>query len=143
MLVCRYANHARRRPAGISLCAQKLSTFERNAHGRRPFVPRPQPCRPQLLERYEHTYDAALAKGTCDDEAYDQGKMAFRQAMPCPGDHAAMSDFIACVTYGMVLKLISNEDGTKLLYAANIAAGMLRREAKEAKSGPSSQHTAA
>jgi len=94
------------------------------------------PLSPAVLNcwtAYQQVYATERGKGTDDDQAYESGKMAYRQAMPCFSDRASIRDFIACVTHGMVLRLIPNEDGTKLLYAANIAAGSFRREAEEAR----------
>jgi hypothetical protein len=82
---------------------------------------------------YEQIYAIERGEGASDDRAHEEGKMAYRQAMPCLADQASIRDFIACVTHGMVLRLIANEDGTKLIYAANVAAGFFHREAKEAK----------
>jgi len=82
---------------------------------------------------YKETYDLERGQGASDYEAYNRAKMAYRQAMPCLGEPHDIRDFIACVTYGMLLLLIPNEDGTKLLYAANVAAGSFRNETRQAK----------
>ena len=79
---------------------------------------------------YEQTYALERGKGASIEDSYENGKMAYRQAMPCLSDQASIRDFVACVTHGMVLRLIPNQDGGKLLYAANVAAGFLRNDLK-------------
>jgi hypothetical protein len=79
---------------------------------------------------YQQSFAIERGKGASELDAYEDGKMAYRQAMPCLSDQASIRDFVACVTHGMVLHLIPNEDGGKLLYAANIAAGFLRQDLK-------------
>ena len=79
---------------------------------------------------YELTYAEQRGKGAHDDDAFEDAKMAYRQAMPCLSDSDSIADFIACVAHGMVLHLIPNDDAGRLLYAANVAAGALRARAK-------------
>ena len=82
---------------------------------------------------YHRTFAIERGKGARDADAHEEAKMAYRQAMPCLYDQTSIRDFIACVTHGMVLHLISNDDGGKLLYAANVTAGFLRQEQETAR----------
>lgn len=95
---------------------------------------------PAVLEcwtAYQQKYAIECGKGAREDDAYLDAKMAYRMAIPCLTDKASMRDFVACVTHGLVLGLIPNEDVGKLLYAANVAAGMLQNEQKAESSAPS------
>jgi hypothetical protein len=82
---------------------------------------------------YQQTFAIERGKGVAEPAAFAAGKMAYRQAMPCLSDQNSIRDFVACVTHGMVLTIIPNDDGGKLLYAANVAAGFLRQEQKLAQ----------
>lgn len=81
---------------------------------------------------YKQTYAIESGKGATHADAYEQGTTAYRDAIPCISDPESLREFITCVAHGMVLKVIPNEDGGKLLYAANVAAGMFRQPKAEA-----------
>jgi len=55
---------------------------------------------------------------------------AFRLAMPPLSGYQNICDFIACAGYGMLLGAIKAENGTKLLYAAQVALATVPRESK-------------
>jgi hypothetical protein len=82
---------------------------------------------------FQQTYALERGKGANEHEAEKKAIAAYRRTMPCVSNLAAVRDFIACVTQGMVLGYIHNFEGTKFLYAANVAAGALRREGKIAE----------
>jgi len=46
---------------------------------------------------------------------------AYRTALPPLDGYQNICDFIACVSYGMLLGAIKNDSGSKLLYAAQVA----------------------
>ncbi len=50
-----------------------------------------------------------------------RGGEAYRAAMPALSTRDGCRDFIACVAQGMLLGAISEKDGGKLLYAAQVA----------------------
>ncbi len=47
---------------------------------------------------------------------------AYREAMPPLIDEEHIRDFIACVAHGMVLRVFEANEGSKLLYAAQVAS---------------------
>jgi hypothetical protein len=53
--------------------------------------------------------------------------------MPPLSGYRNICDFIACAAYGMLLGAIKDENGTKLLYAAQVALATLPRESKTSK----------
>lgn len=68
--------------------------------------------------------------------AYDSKKnavAAYLDAMPDLSGAKNIRDFIACVAHGMLIGVIEAMDGTKLLYAAQIALGTLRRKPRDRK----------
>lgn len=46
---------------------------------------------------------------------------AFRCAMPAIHGRQSIADFVACVTQGMLLQVFKDGEGTRLLYAAQVA----------------------
>lgn len=79
---------------------------------------------------YEQAYAVERGKGLSPDTAFQYGAMAYRSAIPSICDRTSLQEFVACVTHGMVIRVIPNDDGGKLLYAAQVAAGFLRQEQK-------------
>jgi hypothetical protein len=55
---------------------------------------------------------------------------AFRLAMPPLSGYQNICDFIACAGYGMLIGAIKVENGSKLLYAAQVALATVPRESK-------------
>ena len=67
------------------------------------------------------------------------GKLAYCTAMPKLSGAGNVRDFIACVTYGMLLGIIPGSEGTRLLYGAQIAhAALTKRPKKRGKSSHTS-----
>jgi hypothetical protein len=58
---------------------------------------------------------------------------AYCAAMPDLSGFENIRDFVACTSYGMVNGLIDATEGAKFLYAAQVATGVLRHEAKDQK----------
>ncbi len=73
-----------------------------------------------------------------ESRAESRGGEAYRAAMPALSTRDSCRDFIACVAQGMLLGAISEKDGGKLLYAAQVAlaAANVERNLPDA-SGPS------
>ena len=55
---------------------------------------------------------------------------AFRLAMPPLSGYQNICDFIACAGYGMLLGAIKEENGSKLLYAAQVALASVPKESR-------------
>jgi len=77
---------------------------------------------------WESAFQAELKKRGNEYEARSEAKTAYRKAMPPLSGHQGISDFIACVTYGMLIEAIPNEDASKLLYAAQVALSSTRSQ---------------
>ncbi|MGO8758373.1 MAG: hypothetical protein ACLQG3_09640 [Terracidiphilus sp.] len=61
---------------------------------------------------------------------------AYRSAMPPLAGPGSVSDFVACVTYGMSLGVIDPKEASKFLYAAQVAAAAFRNPTKPSKPPP-------
>ncbi len=89
-------------------------------------------------EMYLHMKEEKIKEGKSVEEAFEAGKLAYCSSVPklCGADN--VRDFIACVAHGMLMGVFSHSDGTKLLYAAQVAFGALpspkRREKCRKKS---------
>ena len=75
-------------------------------------------------------YDLEVKQQKVED-AYKKACDAYREAMPPLTGDENIRDFIACVGHGMLLRVIGENEATKLLYAAQVAA---MAEAKRQKS---------
>jgi hypothetical protein len=108
----------------------------------------PQPVNPRnpALERcikaWNRTYNLAsinpkdeslnyLDEGDQDEVfAREQGANGFREALPMLTGYENIRDFIACVTYGMLTMILSQDESRELFGAAKIAMALLRAQAR-------------
>ena len=84
-------------------------------------------------QRCAHAFFAIFAKypkaeqGSYDwDEIQLRAANAFRQAMPCIESWENLPIFLACVTRGMELRVFEPAEASKFLYAAQVAANIMR-----------------
>jgi hypothetical protein len=89
----------------------------------------------KCLEAYASARKAAQASGERIYGINDAGEAAYRRAMPPLRGRANIREFIVCVTHGMLIKVISYPDATKLLYAAQVAYNATN-SAKKLKNKP-------
>jgi hypothetical protein len=82
------------------------------------------------LCRQAHLRSIELSKARNLDsyDTREEASRAYREAMPHLTTPAGICDFIACVTYGMIIDVFDATDGSKLLYAAQVAIGALRKQ---------------
>lgn len=59
--------------------------------------------------------------------ARDHANEAYRQSMPPLSGADNIRDFIACVTYGMIIGTINPYEASRFLYAAQVAGNLARR----------------
>jgi hypothetical protein len=81
-------------------------------------------------EVWERVYKSIYAKTKNEFIAEAEAGKAYRQSMPPLCGYQNICDFIACAGYGMLLGAIENPDGTKLLYAAQVALSTIAPTAK-------------
>ena len=86
---------------------------------------------------YSDAWDAAAEEGkhsiTCKSEA----QQAFREALPPLVGAQNIRDFIACLAHGMLIGAIRFTDGTRLLYAAQVAFSTVDKRPHRAIQHPS------
>jgi hypothetical protein len=69
----------------------------------------------------EKVYQAVLAKTKHEYYAERDAAKAYRQAMPPLSGYECICDYIACVSYGVLIGAIMERTASKLLYAAQVA----------------------
>lgn len=95
-----------------------------NPHAR--FIPSPaNPAVARCCDAFNRTHQRVLAAGNHPVIALLRAHEAFRQALPPLSNSRNIRDFITCIAYGMVTKLILEKSATKLLYAAQVAHNTL------------------
>ena len=87
---------------------------------------------------WKKTFRESFAATESEVRATSNAAEAYRAAMPPLSTRDSCRDFIACVAQGMLIGAISERDGGKLLYAAQVAlaAANVERNLPDA-SGPS------
>jgi hypothetical protein len=70
---------------------------------------------------FAQTTDKALKQGNSPEQAMGAGKTAFCASLPKLAGADNIRDFIACVIHGMAIGIIPGNEGTRLLYGAQIA----------------------
>jgi len=81
------------------------------------------PAVARCVQAYTEAYDIAIQEPEYDEHhAKYAGKFAYRQSLPPLIGRRNIRDFTACVAHGMLLNVIDTADGTRILYAAQVAA---------------------
>jgi hypothetical protein len=86
------------------------------------------PAIARCLRARSRAYKEAREKNKSDYEASVEAAQAYRLVMPRLSSYENIRDFIACVTHGMIIRVIDWNHSTKLLYAAQVALGPVRRQ---------------
>jgi hypothetical protein len=86
------------------------------------------PAVARCMNAWTRTYKEEKAKHKSNFEASQQAEKAYRNAMPSLSGYENIRDFIACVANAMLIGAIMSDQGTKLLYAAQVALSTLRHQ---------------
>ncbi|MGO9797396.1 MAG: hypothetical protein ACLPLZ_14970 [Terracidiphilus sp.] len=86
---------------------------------------------------WKKTFRDALGAGESEVRAAIEAAEAYRAAMPALSSRESCRDFIACVAQGILLGAISEKDGGKLLYAAQVALAAVNSERSSANASES------
>jgi hypothetical protein len=81
-------------------------------------------------DAWEAAFLAAFSKDQKGFRACGPANRAYRNALPPLCGYQGISDFIACVAYGMVIDAIQDSSGDRLLHAAQVALATLRHQPK-------------
>ena len=84
-------------------------------------------------EAWESRYKAEKSKGQNNVVAAHHADASYCDAMPPLLDYESIRDFIACTAHGMLIGAIPHQDGTRLLYAAQVALSTLHRQPQETR----------
>ena len=82
----------------------------------------------RCMDAWTRAYNKEKAKGSIDYAASRKAEKAYHDLMPPLAGYENIRDFIACVANAMLIGAISDDQGTKLLYAAQVALSTLRRQ---------------
>jgi len=92
--------------------------------------PKAEPTLPQFAQdalitcrlAYQQTMKIALEKGHPTYSAEKFANQAFLEQVPPPVDTDSITAFIACVSFAMLTEILYPVQGSKLLYAAQVAS---------------------
>jgi len=91
------------------------------------------PAIARCYSEWQRVYKKEKAKGLSWATASNNAGQAYRMAMPPLSGQGNIRDFVACVAHGMLIGTIDGRDGTKLLYAAQVALSTIRDRPASAK----------
>jgi hypothetical protein len=91
------------------------------------------PAIARCREAWQSRYKTERSKGKEAAYAAHYADESYREAMPPLLDYESIRDFIACTAHGMLIGAIQHQDGTRLLYAAQVALATLHSQPRETK----------
>jgi hypothetical protein len=120
---------------GETLMIQAIQIPAEYSAGDKSSPARQIPAVAHCCEAWESTYQAKYSHDKNEFTARRDAAQAYRNAMPALFGYQNICDFIACAAYGLGIGVISDATGSKLLYAAQIAFGVLRGQPKPPQIG--------
>ncbi len=84
------------------------------------------PAVARCCDAWARAHQAAASSGKSHIGIRTDADQAYCRAMPPLSGLDNISDFIACVTYGIVIGAILGPTATRLLYAAQVAGSILK-----------------
>lgn len=81
----------------------------------------------------ERSLEQSRANSRDKYDTRENANEAYRNAMPDLSGYENIRNFIACTAQGMVIGAIDSIEGSKFLYAAQVALGALRHQPKMQK----------
>jgi hypothetical protein len=88
------------------------------------------PAVAHCCKAWKKVFRAAVDAGKSELTASFQAGEAYRAVMPPLSTRDSCRDFIACVAQGILLGAVSEKDGGKLLYAAQVALAAANSDQK-------------
>jgi hypothetical protein len=107
---------------------EAIETIPAPSEAKEPIAASANPAVDRCMNAQKSAYHAEFAK--CEDEcdALEAAENAYREAMPPLSGYNNIRDFIACVVNAMLIGVIADNQGTKLLYGAQVALTTVRRQ---------------
>jgi hypothetical protein len=94
------------------------------------------PAVARCLDAWNSTYKALRDKSEWETTSIQGANKAFRCAMPTLDTPENIRDFVACVAFAMLFGAIEPANGSKFLYAAQVAYGAIKRQTAAPKAAP-------
>lgn len=91
------------------------------------------PAVARCCKAWKRVYRSVLTEEQSEFRASRKAGEAYRAAMPTLDNRENCQEFVACVTHGILLGAISDRDGGKLLYAAQVALAAASSSANSKK----------
>jgi len=109
------------------------------------------PAVQRCLDAWHDIFDDLTAAGKEEWAASKPAHKAYRRAMPDPESEQSIQDFIACISRGILIGAIDDQNAARLLYAAQVArqaqpkspAESRKKKPVQAESAPTAEQTAA
>src|ERR1035437_2917276 len=84
------------------------------------------PAIARCMNGWACAYKVEKAETNDHYDAVRKGNLGYRKAMPRLSGYENIREFSACVAHGMLIGAIDADDGTRLLYAAQVALSTVR-----------------
>ena len=101
-----------------------------------PLTTSKNPAVARCLDAWNSTYKALRDKSEWDTTSIQGANKAFRCAMPSLDTPENIRDFVTCVAYAMLFGAIEPANGSKFLYAAQVAYGAIKHQPAAPKAAP-------
>jgi hypothetical protein len=87
----------------------------------------------RCCDAWRSRYKTEMSKGNGDVLSAHNADASYRDAMPPLLDYEGIRDFIACTAHGMLIGTIPHQNGTQLLYAAQVALATIRHQPRQTR----------
>jgi|HubBroStandDraft_2_1064218.scaffolds.fasta_scaffold671124_1 hypothetical protein len=86
----------------------------------------------RCCKAWSRAYKAAVAQGRGELSCGMRANEAYRVAMPPLSSQESILDFLACVSYGLLVGTVVDTIATRLMYAAQVASSVIKTTSKGA-----------
>jgi hypothetical protein len=107
---------------------EAIQTIPAPSEANEPIAASANPAVARCLNAWKCAYKKEFAKCEDEDDASEVAQKAYRDVMPSLSGYENIRDFIACVVNAMLIGAIEDNQGTKLLYGAQVALTTVRRQ---------------
>lgn len=114
---------------------EAIQTIPAPSEANQPIAASANPAVARCMSAWKCAYKTEFAKCGSNYDASQKAGKAYRDAMPTLSAYENIRDFIACVVNAMLIGAIEDNQGTKLLYGAQVALTTVRRQPTAPKPG--------